>query len=84
MTGDDPTEALPTGGDDPTEALDGGEDPTEALRGWRGCTTEASGGRDGDGDRPSSEPRESWAPHQPEVKSGTGHSGRLDPHFAAR
>jgi hypothetical protein len=77
--GDDPTEPMPAGGDDPTEPLEGGtdptqpmpaggEDPTEALEprhtAEAGATGADPGGTEG--------PRESWAPHQPEARSGTG------------
>ena len=61
--GDEPTDALPEGSEDPTGALGpgGSEDETEALR----------------GDAASEAPTEQrepgqWAPHQPEVQSGTG------------
>jgi hypothetical protein len=79
--GEDPTEALPeSGGEGPTEALPEGrsEGPTEALpRGGGEAPTERldAGARSGAaaaGNDAPTEPREAWAPHQPEVKSGTG------------
>ena len=67
--GEDPTEPMPSGGEDATESLpDGTEDPTEALPGG----DEAATDRLDAGDQAPTEPREQWAPHQPEVKSGTG------------
>jgi hypothetical protein len=65
VSGEDPTRPLGDGdGEEPTEPLKGGnpgDEPTEALR----------------GDAASEAPTEQrepgqWAPHQPEVQSGTG------------
>ena len=68
MKDEDPTEPL-EGGGDPTEPIPtGGEDPTEALPGGKDAATD----RLDTGDDAPTEPQEAWAPHQPEVKSGTG------------
>lgn len=68
MSGEDPTEPL-DGGQQSAEPMPaGGEDPTEALAGELETGQLAAGD-----DAPTEQqPRESWAPHQPEVKSGTG------------
>jgi hypothetical protein len=68
--GEAPTAKLGGGGEASTEKLvDGGEAPTEKLGGAEDSPTERlSPGAE----EPPTEPRESWAPHQPEVKSGTG------------
>lgn len=79
MTGGDPTE--PPAGDDPetTRLPDDGEAPTEKLGGSEEALTEKlDAGDDAPteklkaGDEAATEPQETWAPHQPEVKSGTG------------
>ncbi len=68
--GEDPTEPIPTGGEDPTEALPGGasEAPTQKVpAGGEAATESLKAGNDA-----PTEQKESWAPHQPEVKTGTG------------
>ena len=66
---ENPTEPIPTGGEDPTEALPEKEEaPTDRLE----PGDEATADRLEPGDEAPTEPHESWAPHQPEVKSGTG------------
>jgi hypothetical protein len=68
VSAEDPTQPLDDG-EGPTEPIpSGGEDPTEALAG------EMETGHLADGnDAPTEQqPQESWAPHQPEVKAGTG------------
>ncbi len=68
MSHDDPTEPL-GGGEGPTEPRPaGGEDPTEALAGEK----ETEHLTRGDDAPTEQQARESWAPHQPEAKSGTG------------
>ncbi len=66
-------------GEDPTEPLEGGVPETERLPGTgetssgqpeAGC--EAATEKLRAGDESPTEQRESWAPHQPEVKRGTG------------
>ena len=79
MSAEDPTEPL-DGGESPTEPIPtGGENPTEALRDEASADRTGTGGeqpteRMGSGDEAPTEqkPAESWAPHQPELKSGTG------------
>lgn len=79
--GDEPeTTRLPDDGEAPTEKLGGGEDaPTETLGGSEDAPTEKLEPSDDapteklkTGDEAATEPQEAWAPHQPEVKSGTG------------
>lgn len=69
MTGEDPTENLDDSADAPTEKLpEGNERPTESLADGGEAATEKL---DHGSDAPT-EQKESWAPHQPEVRSGTG------------
>jgi len=79
VTGEDPTEPLRGEEPETTRLPDESDAPAEPLGGDADAPTEKLG--EGDekpteklkaGDEAPTERQESWAPHQPEVKSGTG------------